>query len=227
MVGRNYMFHNSTAVLALSREPNLTMFQKTLSLNDFYFGMEGFNLSHGQYSDGRQVTGPYVPGEKPIETALAPMMLLNDIARHAVDFWLITEDLPKPDNRITVDGQGKIKLNYVRSNQVPQEKLYDKLKSMLNHLGMHPDYLIPRIYTLRPISLLQGWPIKWGLVVLERTLKHPCWIPIAKRMNWTISYVVDTSFFPSIGAVNPSLTAIANALRIGDHLLQRLGTART
>ena len=36
-------------------------------------------------------------------------------------------------------------------------------------------------------------------------------------------YVVDTSFFPSIGAVNPALTAMANALRVGDHLLERMG----
>ena len=36
-VGRNYMFHNSNAVIALDKEPNDTVFQKTLGLNDFYF----------------------------------------------------------------------------------------------------------------------------------------------------------------------------------------------
>ena len=40
-------------------------------------------------------------------------------------------------------------------------------------------------------------------------------------------YVVDTSFFPSISAVNPALTAMANALRVGDHLLERLGESQT
>ena len=88
--------------------------------------------------------GPMYRGEKPIETALAPMFLLDDIARHAVDFWLTTEDLPDPDNRVTVDKDGNITLHYTPNNQVPKQKLYDKLKSMLGHLGMHPNHLIPR-----------------------------------------------------------------------------------
>jgi len=38
-------------------------------------------------------------------------------------------------------------------------------------------------------------------------------------------YVADTSFFPSIGAVNPALTAIANAIRVGEHIAERLGVS--
>jgi choline dehydrogenase-like flavoprotein len=40
-------------------------------------------------------------------------------------------------------------------------------------------------------------------------------------------YVADTSIFPSIGAVNPALTAMANALRVGDRLLDRMGVSST
>ena len=61
------------------------------------------------------------------------MKFLDKIARHSVDFWLTTEDLPDPNNRITVDKQGKVTLNYTPNNQVPNQKLYKKLKSMLNH----------------------------------------------------------------------------------------------
>ena len=142
-VGRNYMYHNCIAVLAISKEPNPTQFQKTLGLNDFYFGMEGFEYPMGNI----QMVGtqePMYKGEKPIETKLAPMFSLRDIASHAVDFWLSTEDLPDPNNRVTVDKEGRVTLSYTSNNNVPKQKLYDKLKSMLNHLGMHPDHLIPR-----------------------------------------------------------------------------------
>ncbi|MGB7938687.1 MAG: GMC family oxidoreductase, partial [Pseudolabrys sp.] len=141
-VGRNYMFHNSQAVLAISLEPNPTIFQKTLALNDFYFGMEGFEYPMGNIQMLGKSFGPMYRGEKPLETALLPMGLLDDLADHAVDFWLTTEDLPNAENRVTVDRSGKVTLTYTPNNQVPTRKLYDQLKSMLSHLGMDPDHLI-------------------------------------------------------------------------------------
>lgn len=220
-VGRNYMFHNSQAVLALSLEPNLTKFQKTLSLNDFYFGMEGFNFPMGNIQMVGKSLGPMYKGEKPIETALAPMMALDKIAEHAVDFWLSTEDLPDPNNRITVDKEGRVTLHYTPNNQVPQKKLYEKLKSLLNHLGMHPDHLIPRhVYLKTSIPLAgvahQAGTCRFGKDPSTSVLDVNC-----KAHELDNLYVVDTSFFPSIGAVNPSLTAIANALRVGNHLMSR------
>ena len=110
------------------------MFQKTIALNDFYFGMKGFEYPAGNIQMVGKSLGPMYRGEKPIETALAPMRSLDDIARHAVDFWLSTEDLPDPDNRVTVDKQGNLTLSYTPNNQVAKQKLYDKLKSMLNRL---------------------------------------------------------------------------------------------
>lgn len=221
-VGRNYMFHNSQAVLALSKEPNLTMFQKTLSLNDFYFGMEDFKYPMGNIQMIGKSLGPMYRGEKPIETALVPLMMLDDIARHAVDFWLSTEDLPDSNNRVTLDKNGNIILSYTPNNQVPKQKLYDKLKSMLDHLGMHPDYLIPRNLYLKtniPVAGVahQAGTCRFGTDPKSSVLDTNC-----KAHELDNLYVVDTSFFPSIGAVNPSLTAIANALRVGDLLLKRL-----
>ena len=95
-VGRNYMYHNSMAVLAISKEPNLTFFQKTIALNDFYFGTDGFDFPMGNIQMVGKSVGEMYKGEKPLETKLAPLGLLNDIAQHAVDFWLSTEDLPDP-----------------------------------------------------------------------------------------------------------------------------------
>ena len=91
------MFHNSQAVLALSREENPTVFQKTLGLNDFYFGADDFEFPLGQHPDGRQVAGGDVPRrEAGRDEARARAGRSSDVARHAVDFWLSTEDLPAP-----------------------------------------------------------------------------------------------------------------------------------
>ncbi len=108
-VGRNYMYHNSVAVLAISKEENPTVFQKTLGLNDFYFGMDGFEYPMGNIQMVGKSQGPMYKGEKPIEAGLAPMFTLDETAKHAVDFWLSTEDLPRPDNRVTVEKDGNIK----------------------------------------------------------------------------------------------------------------------
>jgi choline dehydrogenase-like flavoprotein len=83
-------------------------------------------------------------GEKPLQTRLAPEWTLDHVARHAVDFWLSTEDLPPPDNRVTLSDDGSIALRYTPSNDVPKQRLLHELKSMLKHLVMHHDHLLPR-----------------------------------------------------------------------------------
>src|SRR6185437_11245106 len=117
MVGRNYMFHNSRAVLAVSKEANDTVFEKTLGLNDFYFGMAAFEYPMGNIQMTGKSVAPMYRGEKPRLTMLAPTWSLTDVARHAIDFWLSTEDLPDPNNRVTVDAHGAITLNYTPNNQ--------------------------------------------------------------------------------------------------------------
>jgi choline dehydrogenase-like flavoprotein len=222
-VGRNYMFHYSQAVLALSKEPNPTVFQKTLGMNDFYFGSEDFEYPLGNIQMVGKSQAEMYKGEKPIETKLAPMFAMRDIATHAVDFWLSTEDLPKPDNRVTLERDGNVKLSYTPSNQESGKRLYHKLKSMLGHLGMHPDHLIPRnayLKTTIPVAGVahQAGTCRFGNDPATSVLDTNC-----KAHELDNLYVVDTSIFPSIGAVNPALTAMANALRVGDHLLERLG----
>jgi choline dehydrogenase-like flavoprotein len=221
-VGRNYMFHNSQAVLAISFEPNPTIFQKTLALNDFYFGMDGFDYPMGNIQMLGKSSGPMYRGEKTLETALLPTGLLDNLAYHAVDFWLTTEDLPDPENRVTVDRAGKVTLSYTPNNQVPARKLYDRLKSMLSHLGMHPDHLIPRDVYMKTEVPIAGCAHQAGTCRFGNDARTSVLDPNCKAHEVDNLYVVDTSFFVSIGAVNPSLTAIANSIRVGDHLLRRL-----
>ena len=120
-VGRNYMFHNSQAVLALSREENPTIFQKTLGLNDFYFSGPDFEFPLGNIQMVGKSQAPMFRGEKPGETALAPSWTLKDVAKHAVDFWLSTEDLPRPENRVTVDTDGTITIAYHATQRRAEE----------------------------------------------------------------------------------------------------------
>jgi choline dehydrogenase-like flavoprotein len=221
-VGRNYMFHNSMAVLAISREPNPTFFQKTIALNDFYFGMDGFEFPMGNIQMVGKSVGEMYKGEKPLETKLAPLGMLNDIARHAVDFWLSTEDLPDPNNRVTVDKAGHLTLSYTPNNQVPHQKLYATLKSSLSRLGMHPDHLIPRNAYLKTDIPIAGVAHQAGTCRFGRDPQGSVLDVNCKAHELDNLYVVDTSFFVSIGAVNPSLTAMANAIRVAEHLAERL-----
>jgi choline dehydrogenase-like flavoprotein len=222
-VGRNYMFHYSQAVLALSKEPNPTRFQKTLGVNDFYFGGGDFEYPMGNIQMVGKSQAEMYKGEKPIETKLAPMFTLREVATHAVDFWLSTEDLPVPENRVTLEKDGNVRLTYTANNQEAGKRLFHTLRSMLGHLGMHPDHLIPRnayLKTTIPVAgcAHQAGTVRFGTDPATSVLDVDC-----KAHELDNLYVVDTSFFPSIGAVNPALTAMANALRVGDHLLERLG----
>ena len=221
-VGRNYMFHNSSAVLALSREENPTVFQKTLGLNDFYLGGNGFDYPLGNIQMVGKSQEPMFRGEKPGETKLAPHWSLERVAKHAIDFWLSTEDLPLPENRVTVDGEGKLTLTYTATNDVPKKQLHHQLKSMLGKLRMEPDHLFHRFAYMKndiPVAGVahQAGTCRFGADPATSVLNIDCRAHEVDNL-----YAADTSVFPSIGAVNPALTAMANSLRVGDHLLERL-----
>jgi choline dehydrogenase-like flavoprotein len=222
-VGRNYMFHDSVAVLALSREENPTTFQKTLGLNDFYFGSDDFEYPLGNVQMVGKSQAEMFRGEKPGETKLAPEWTLERVARHAIDFWLSTEDLPRPENRVTVDRDGKLTLSYTETNAEAKKRLYEKLRSLLGTLDMNPGHLIHRFAYMKndiPVAgcAHQAGTCRFGDDPATSALNRDC-----RAHELDNLYVVDTSVFPSIGAVNPALTAMANSLRVGDHVLERLG----
>jgi choline dehydrogenase-like flavoprotein len=187
-LGRNYMYHNSNAVVALGKEPNDTSFQKTLGINDFYLAGDGRDWPLGNIQMVGKSNAMAMKGEEPSLTRLVPSSTLEEVARHAVDFWLTTEDVPKPDNRVTLDGEGNIHLTYQQTNDAEAGGLYSELRKILDHVGL-------------------------ATSVLDVNCK-------AHEVDNL--YVVDSSFFPSIGAVNPALTIMANAIRVGEHLLARL-----
>jgi choline dehydrogenase-like flavoprotein len=222
-VGRNYMFHDSQAVLALSKEPNKTVFQKTLGVNDYYFAGDEWEFPMGNIQMvGKSVAAMY-RGEQPLMTKLAPTFSLTEVADHAIDFWLSTEDLPLAENRVSLDGKGDITLSYKSTNDGARDRLFKQLRSLLGQLGMHEHHLIPRWAYLEnkiPVAGVahQAGTCRFGSDPATSALNTDCRAHEVDNL-----YVVDTSFFPSIAAVNPALTAMANAVRVGDHLLERLG----
>jgi choline dehydrogenase-like flavoprotein len=222
-VGRNYMFHDSQAVLALSKEPNNTVFQKTLGVNDYYFASDEWEFPMGNIQMvGKSVADMY-KGEQPLMTKLAPTFSLAEVADHAIDFWLSTEDLPLAENRVSLDRDGNVVLNYKSTNDDSRDRLFKQLRSLLGHLGMQEHHLIPRWAYLEnkiPVAGVahQAGTCRFGSDSATSALNTDCRAHEVDNL-----YVVDTSFFPSIAAVNPALTAMANAVRVGDHLLERLG----
>jgi choline dehydrogenase-like flavoprotein len=221
VVGRHYMAHINSAVIALSKEPNPTRFQKTLGVNDYYYGADDFDhpLGHIQMlgKSDRNILKAGAP-------KFAPGFALDWMARHAVDFWLTTEDVPRPENRVTVDRSGNIHVAYSTVNDEPHRRLLGKLKGLLTHLDMHPNLIPHTLLADQRIPIAgvahQCGTVRFGTDPATSALDVNC-----KAHDVDNLYVVDTSFFPGSSAVNPALTAIANSLRVGDHLIERLGVS--
>jgi choline dehydrogenase-like flavoprotein len=218
VVGRHYMAHLNSAVIALSRTPNHTRFQKTLGLNDYYWGADDseFPLGHIQMlgKTDREILRTGAP-------RFAPGAALGYIARHALDFWLTTEDLPDPSNRVSVDRQGNIHLAKIYRNTEAHKRLLGKLRDLLGPMGCRRT-AIPRWSVLSQQIPLAGIAHNCGTVRFGEDPRRSALDVNCKAHDLDNLYVVDASFFPSSSAVNPGLTTIANALRVGDHLLERL-----
>jgi choline dehydrogenase-like flavoprotein len=219
VVGRHYMGHVNSVLMALSREPNPTVFQKSLSLNDFYFGDDDFPFPMGHISFVGKLDAIALSAGAP---PFAPGFTLEQMARHSLDFWLTSEDLPDPNNRVTLDRDGRIVLSYTPNNDEAHRRLIARLKSLLQHLDLHP-HLIPRNLFVGQRIPLAGVAHQNGTIRFGRDPETSALDVHCKAHDLDNLYVVDGSFFCSSAAVNPALTIAANALRVGDHLLDRFG----
>jgi choline dehydrogenase-like flavoprotein len=226
VVGRHYMGHINSVLLALSKCPNPTVFQKTMAVNDFYFGSREFPHPMGHISFVGKFDGDALKAGAP---PIAPGWTLELMAKHTLDFWLTSEDLPDPNNRVTLNSKGEIVLSYTPNNGEGHERLKAKLKSLLNSIKCsehphecHQGLLSRNLFVGDKIPLAgvahQNGTVRFGNDSKTSVLDRNC-----KAHDVENLYVVDGSFFCSSGAVNPALTIIANALRVGDHLLERLG----
>lgn len=223
-VGRNYMRHNQSVLMALMREPHDTVFQKTLALSDFYFGADDFPYPLGLIqmcatSHADQIRGEALPGW----LEWLPEMPFEKMARHSIDFWLSSEDLPRSENRIRYDGE-RVVLNIQEGNMEAHHRLRGKLEELLTRAGAHPTFMERNLYLGKNIPIggtaHQAGTARFGTDPASSVLDLDC-----RAHELDNLYLSDASFFPSIGAVNPTLTIIANALRVADRIGERLGVA--
>ena len=229
IVGRHYMGHVNSVMLAVSKCPNPTLYQKTLAVNDFYLGSKEWNHPMGHFSFVAKLDGVALSAGAP---AVAPGWTLDLLAKHALSFWLTSEDLPDPNNRVTLDRDGRIVLQYTPNNQEAHARLTSKLKELMGRQSKcdvhghdcHQGLFARNLFLGDRIPLAgvahQNGTIRFGADPKTSALDIHC-----KTHDVDNLYVVDGSFFPSSAAVNPALTIMANALRVGDHLKQRLGIA--
>lgn len=221
-VGRNYMRHEMSIVMAVMKEVNETVFQKTLALGDFYFGSDDWEHPLGLIQMCATSHADQIKGEAPLPALMKhlPEMPFEEMARHSMDFWLQTEDLPIPENRVYYR-DGKVHLDVRETNAEALERLQAKLKQVLDAIGW-PAVLVQRsLYLGKDIPLSgtahQAGTCRFGTDPATSVLDLDCRAHEVDNL-----YVTDASFFPSIGAVNPTLTIIANALRVADILKARL-----
>ena len=226
VVGRHYMGHVNSVMLAISKCPNPTLYQKTLAVNDFYFGSKEWSHPMGHFSFVAKLDGVALSAGAP---AVAPGWTLDLMAKHALSFWLTSEDLPDPNNRVTLDRDGRIVLQYTPNNQAAHARLTSKLKELMSQQSKcdvhghdcHQGLFARNLFLGDRIPLAgvahQNGTIRFGSDPKTSALDIHC-----KTHDVDNLYVVDGSFFVSSGAVNPALTIMANALRVGERLSKML-----
>jgi choline dehydrogenase-like flavoprotein len=225
LVGRNYMCHLNSVMLAVSLCPNPTVFQKTLAVNDYYFGGRDWDFPMGHISFVGKTDGNVLAAGAP---KIVPGFTLEAMAKHSLDFWLTSEDLPDPENRVTVTREGRVQLHYRPNNEEGHRRLQQKVKDFMKKFkcAAHGERCLQDLFPMQayigkriPIAGVahQNGTLRFGADPKSSVLDRDC-----RAHDLDNLYVVDGSFFPSSSAVNPALTIMANALRVGDHLRERL-----
>jgi choline dehydrogenase-like flavoprotein len=206
VVGRYFMNHNSSAMLTFDpRMINDSIYQKTFGLNDFYFddGRGGPPLGNVQLL-GR-VSAPILKAN----LRLAPEMTLRYLSRHSIDWYLMSEDLPDRESRVTIDGLS-IRLAWKRTNMTAHRGLVRRMREVFRGAG-YP-IVLTRAFDKRTPSHQCG-TVRFGNDPATSALD-----PFCRAHDHRNLFVVDAGFMPSSAAVNPALTVAAQALRVADHI---------
>lgn len=207
-VGRNLTKHNATKLFAIDQRANDTVFQKTLAINDFYYGTEEepYPLGHAH------LMGKHQEAMMRPDFPRLPRPLLQWLSTFSVDWWLQSEDLPHPHNRVQVEETGQIRVDYRPNNLEAHRRLCDRVSTVLKRAGFRFTLTSPV-----PLKVMnhQAGTCRFGADPDTSVLDRYCRTHDVQNL-----YVVDSSFFPSNPAVNPTLTIVANALRVADHLKQ-------
>ena len=211
LVGRNYMCHTNTAMVQLTFEKNLTHYQKTFGFNDFYHNAPDWEYPLGHV----QLLGNVKKEMLKADARFAPNFILESMAQHAVGWWLSSEDLPLIPKILDLSLiKRKIVLQYTPKDLEAHKRLVKRLKKILKDVDQ------PSLFLSKPIPI-GGVAHQEAHAASARILKTSVLDLDCKTHDHDNLYVVDGSFFPSSGAVNPALTIIANALRVSKVLTKK------
>ncbi len=229
-VGRNYMFHTLTAMLSLTLAPLDADFPKTLAVNDFYWRdpAGGYDLPMGHIQLLEYMSGQTLEGQVSdwLPPALVPDVFSNAVAERLLSFLVISEDLPMPDNRVRLGPDGAIIVDYQHNNLEGHDRLVRRLADGLEGFTSHTHPLSQHHLQFDSLLPLYGTAHQAGTVRFGTDPAASVLDPWCKAHELDNLYVVDSGFFVTSAAVNPTLTIVANAMRVGDHLKARLaGTA--
>ena len=211
-VGRNFMKHITSKFYSAAPTPNPTVFQKTMAVNDYYFGGpdEHYPLGHvhlmGKHS--WQMIKDDLPelGDEQ----------LQHLAAHSLDWWVQSEDLPHVENRVTLSADGQITLrwNPPAAELAAHQRLMDRFGEKLEQIGFDTFH---RVAMPLRVANHQCGTVRMGTDAATSVLDVNCRAHDVQNL-----YVVDASFFPSSGASNPTLTIVANAFRVAEHIREVL-----
>jgi choline dehydrogenase-like flavoprotein len=233
-VGRNYMMHNNAHIAAVDvNRRNDVVFSKTMSVNDWYHSDAGGGPVDGAAGTGDVGTGAAgtvaagtgdagLRGGYPLGTlqligkvqgimmkswaTKVPLALLQQIAARSVEWLVMTEDLPDPENRVTVDGSGTIRTTRTARNTAPHKELHRRAKALLRGAGY--DAVFTQWFDISINSH------QCGTVVAGNDPATSVLDPWCRAHDVDNLWVMDGSFFPSSAAMNPALTIAAQALRV-------------
>jgi choline dehydrogenase-like flavoprotein len=210
LVGRNYMVHNNTALMAIDpMRKNPTVFQKTMAVNDFYLRGPDFAYPMGNI----QMLGKLQAGMLTAAKPLVPRPILQGMADRSVDWWVMSEDLPSEENRVTLEGE-KVVVHWQPNNLVAHNRLIAAAKEMMKAAG-YPVVLIERMGIAT--NSHQCGTARFGADPATSVLDPYCRTHDVENL-----YVMDSSFFPSSAAMNPALTIAAQALRVAEKMVREM-----
>ena len=228
-VGRNYMFHMTSAVISVAAQQFNAAFPKTLSVMDFYMGEPdgSYRFPMGQIQLLEYMTGQTLEGEMAdrLPPGLLPNAFSDALAERMVSFLVMSEDLPDPENRVTLSADGRIVLSYSWGDTSAHERLVEKLEAALEDFTTHRHSLLEHRFQIDSLLPLYGTAHQCGTLRFGHDATTSVLDPNCRFHDLDNLYAVDSSFFVSSAAVNPTLTIVANALRVAEHLKARLNGA--
>ena len=210
-VGRNYMAHNNTAMMAIHPlRKNKVKFQKSLCINDFYLASPVRPYPMGNI----QGLGKLQGGMLTANMRWIPEWVMSRFAERSVDWWIMSEDLPDPNNRVSVESDGKIRLSYTPNNLKAHGELVREWTKIMRSIGF------PLVVTQKmdiTVSMHQCGTARFGTDPRNSVLDT-----YSKAWDIDNLYVVDASFLPSSAGFNPSLTIVAQAIRVTEHIADKV-----